>query len=278
MIQNCAIYGADAVLLDLEDSVSLAEKDSARKLVKYALRTLEFGNVKRVVRINARETPFFEIDLKEIVPERPDEIRLPKVDSADDVLAADTLIGEIESRSGIARGSVKIQAMLETAKAIVNIDSIAASSKRLSGLTLGGQDLAADLGIKPTKSGIELLYARSAVVIAAKAFGLFAFDTVYTDVYDLEGLREQTLLAVSLGFSGKAAIHPSQIPVIHAAFAPEEKEVRKAVRVVAAARDAFASGRGVISVDGRMVDAPVVTQATRILELASLAGMEIPTR
>jgi len=166
--------------------------------------------------------------------------------------------------------------MLETARAIVNVYSIAASSPRLVGLTLGGQDLAADLGIKATKGGLELLFAKSVVVIAAKAFGLQAFDTVYTDVADLEGLREQAAISVSLGFSGKAAIHPSQIPVIHAAFAPAEKDVAKAAKVVRAAREAEARGLGVISVDGKMVDAPVVAQATRTLELARLAGMEVP--
>lgn len=276
MLQNCSIYGSDGVLLDLEDAISISEKDSARKLVKHALLSLDFGDVERVVRINGRDTPFFEADLAEIIPAAPDAIRLPKVDSADDVIEADRIITRIEAERGLEPGSVGIQAMLETARAIVNVNSIAAASPRLVGLTLGGQDLAADLGIKATKTGLELLYAKSAVVIAAKAFGLEAFDTVYTDVADLEGLAEAAAISVSLGFSGKAAIHPSQIPVIHAAFAPTEKEVAKAARVVAAAKDATARGLGVIAVDGRMVDAPVVAQAARTLELAVLAGMEVP--
>ncbi len=276
MLQNCSIYGADGVLLDLEDSISITEKDSARKLVKYALLSLDFGTVERVVRINGRETPFFEADLAEIVPARPDAIRLPKVDSAEDVIAADRIISRIEAEQGIEPGSVGIQAMLETARAIVNVNAIAAATPRLVGLTLGGQDLAADLGIKATKAGLELLYAKSAVVIAAKAFGLAAFDTVYTDVNDLEGLREQAAISVALGFTGKAAIHPSQIAVIHAAFAPGEKEVAKASRIMRAAHEAELRGLGVIAVDGRMVDAPVVAQAERTLELAVLAGMEVP--
>lgn len=274
MIQNCSIYGADGVLLDLEDSIALTEKDAARKLVRRALGALDFGGVERVVRINGRDTPFFEKDLAEIVPSRPDAVRLPKVDSPEDVLAADRIISRLERESGIEPGTVRIQAMLETARAIVNAAAIAASSPRLSGLTLGGQDLAADLGIKATKDGRELLYAKSAVVIAAKASGLEAFDTVYTDVNDLEGLLEAARMAVSLGFSGKAAIHPSQVPVIHAAFAPSEPEVRKARAVVRAAREAEARGAGVVALDGRMIDAPVVAQAERTLELARLAGME----
>jgi citrate lyase subunit beta/citryl-CoA lyase len=274
MIQNCSIYGADGVLLDLEDSIALAEKDAARKLVRRALLTLDFGGVERVVRINGRDTPFFEKDLEEIVPARPDAVRLPKVDGPEDVLAADRIISRLEKENGIEPGKVRIQAMLETARAIVNAAAIASASPRLSGLTLGGQDLAADLGIKATKDGRELLYAKSAVVIAAKAAGLEAFDTVYTDVNDLEGLLEAARTAVSLGFSGKAAIHPSQVPVIHQAFAPSESEVRKAKAVVRAAREAEARGAGVVALDGRMIDAPVVAQAERTLELARLSGME----
>jgi citrate lyase subunit beta/citryl-CoA lyase len=276
MIQNCAIYGSDGVLLDLEDSISISEKDSARKLVKHALLSLDFGSVERIVRINGRDTPFFEADLADIVPAAPEAIRLPKVDSATDVLEADRIISRIEAERGLTPGSVGIQAMLETARAIVNVNSIAAASPRLVGLTLGGQDLAADLGIKATKEGLELLFAKSAVILAAKANGLDAFDTVYTDVADLEGLAQAAALSVSLGFTGKAAIHPSQIPVIHAAFAPERKEVAKAAKVVAAAKEAENRGLGVIAVDGKMVDAPVVAQASRILELARLAGMEVP--
>ena len=275
MIQNCAIYGSDGVLLDLEDSISVTEKDAARKLVKHALRTLNFGTVERVVRINGRDTPFFERDLGEIIPARPDAVRIPKIDSPDDVRAADDIITRLEEENGMEKGSVRIHAMLETARAIVNASAIAMSSPRILGLTIGGQDLAADLGIKITREGLEMLYARSAVVLAAKAAGLLAFDTVYTDIDDLEGLREQAAMSVALGFSGKAAIHPSQIAVIHEAFRPEEKDVRKAERIVRGAREAEERGLGVVAVDGRMVDAPVVAQAQRTLELARLAGMEV---
>lgn len=275
MIQNCAIYGSDGVLLDLEDSISITEKDAARKLVKHALMTLDFGTVERVVRINGRDTPFFERDLGEIIPARPDAVRIPKIDSPDDIGAADGIITRLEEENGMERGSVRIHAMLETARAIVNASAIASSSPRILGLTIGGQDLAADLGIKITREGLEMLYARSAVVLAAKAAGLLAFDTVYTDIDDLDGLREQAAMSVALGFSGKAAIHPSQIAVIHEAFRPDEKDVRKAERIVRGAREAEERGLGVVAVDGRMVDAPVVAQAQRTLELARLAGMEV---
>jgi citrate lyase subunit beta/citryl-CoA lyase len=276
MLQNCAIYGSDAVIFDLEDAISISEKDSARKLVKHALKGFDYGNIGVIVRVNGRDTSYFEADLEEIVPANPDAIRLPKVDSAEDVLAADELISRLEEANGLPRGRIGIQAMLETARAIVNVNSIAAASPRLVGLTLGGQDLAADLGIRATKEGYELLYAKSAVVIAAKAHGLQAFDTVFTDVNDAEGLREQAAVGFALGFSGKAAIHPSQIPVINAVYTPEPNEVAKAAKIVAAAKEAERRGLGVTAVDGRMVDAPVVTQALRTLELARLAGMEVP--
>jgi len=275
MLQNCAIYGSDGVLLDLEDSISMAEKDAARKLVRHALLSLDFGNVERIVRINGRGTPYFEADLAEIVPARPDAIRLPKVDSADDIIVLDRLISQLEVEYKIEPGSIGIQAMLETARSIINVNDIAAASPRLVGLTLGGQDLAADLGIKATKSGLELMYAKSAVIIAAKAFGLHAFDTVYTDIDDPEGLKEQAEISVALGFSGKAAIHPSQIHVINAAFTPTEKEIAKAVRIAKAAREAAKEGLGVIALDGKMIDTPVVAQAERIIELAALAGVEV---
>jgi len=275
MIQNCAIYGSDGVLLDLEDSISISEKDSARKLVKHALKTLDFGPVERVVRINGLDTPFFRDDLEEIVPSRPDAVRIPKIDSPDDIQTADEIITRLEREHGMEPGSVRIHAMLETARAIVNAPSIAASSPRILGLTIGGQDLAADLGIKATREGLEMLYAKSAVILAAKANGLLAFDTVYTDINSQEGLREQAKMSVSLGFSGKAAIHPSQIAIIHEAFSPDEKEVRKAERIVRGAKEAEERGLGVVAVDGRMVDAPVVAQAVRTLELARLAGMEV---
>ena len=275
MIQNCAIYGSDGVLLDLEDSISISEKDSARKLVKHALKTLDFGSVERVVRINGLDTPFFRDDLEEIVPAHPDAVRISKIDSPDDIRTADEIITRLERDHGMEHGSVRIHAMLETARAIVNAPSIAASSPRILGLTIGGQDLAADLGIKATREGLEMLYAKSAVILAAKANGLLAFDTVYTDINNPEGLREQAKMSVSLGFSGKAAIHPSQIAIIHEAFSPDEKEVRKAERIVRGAKEAEERGLGVVAVDGRMVDAPVVAQAVRTLELARLAGMEV---
>jgi citrate lyase subunit beta/citryl-CoA lyase len=277
MVQHCMVLGADAVILDLEDAVALTEKDAARLLVRHALETLDFMGTTVFVRVNGADTPFFEEDIRAVVPARPDGIRLPKTDGAEDVLRADALMTRIEREAGLPEGSVAIQAMVETARSLLHAYDVASASPRVSGISIGGQDFAADLGIRRTRDGGELLYARAAIVAAAKAAGVDAFDTVFTDVNDCEGLFADALAAGNMGFSGKAAIHPSQVAVIHRAFRPEEKEVRKASRVVRAAREAEERGVGVISVDGRMVDAPVVAQALRTIELARIAGMEVPT-
>ena len=276
MVQHCMVLGADGVILDLEDAVALSEKDAARFLVRHALETLDFMGTTVFVRVNGADTPFFEDDLRAIVPARPDGIRLPKTDGAEDVLRADALMRRIEREAGLPEESVVIQAMVETARSLLHAYDVASASPRVSGISIGGQDFAADLGIRRTRDGGELLYARAAIVAAAKAAGVDAFDTVFTDVNDCEGLYADALAAVNMGFSGKAAIHPSQAAVIHRAFRPDEKEVRKAARIVRAAREAEERGVGVIAVDGRMVDAPVVAQALRTIELARIAGMEVP--
>jgi citrate lyase subunit beta/citryl-CoA lyase len=275
MIQSCSYFGADSVLLDIEDAVAISEKDAARNLVAHALATLDFGDVYMTVRINGADTPFFEKDLETIIPSRPDAVRLPKTQQAKDVMHIDEIITKLEKTNNIEPGTIAIHAMLETAKGIINAVEIANASPRVKALTLGGQDLAADIGVQRTKKGTEILYARSAVVMAAKSAAIQVFDTVYTDINDSEGLLDESRFIVSLGFTGKAAIHPSQIPVIHEAFRPSETEVRKALRVVYAAREADQKGIGVYTVDGKMVDGPVVRQFEKVVELAKLAGMEI---
>jgi len=275
MIQRCSYFGADSVLLDIEDAVAISEKDSARNLVAHALATLDFGDVYMTVRINGADTRFFEKDLEAIIPSRPDAVRLPKTQQANDVRHIDEMITKLEKTHNIEHGTIAIHAMLETAKGIVNAVEIANSSPRVKALTLGGQDLAADIGVRRTKEGTEILYARSTVVMAAKAAGIGAFDTVFTDINDSGGLLDESRFIVNLGFTGKAAIHPSQIPVIHEAFRPAEKDVIKALRIVYAAREADQKGIGVYTVDGKMVDGPVVRQSEKVVELAKLAGMEI---
>ncbi len=274
MIQNCLVFGADSVLLDLEDAIALTEKDAARRLTAHLLKVVDFGHMEVTVRINGADTPYYRKDLDEIVPARPAAVRLPKCQSPEDVLTVDRRIGELEEEHDIPTGSVKLHAMIETALGIHRAYEIAAASPRVTALTLGGQDLTADLGVQKTKEGWELFHARGAVVLAAKAAGVDVFDTVWADINDPEGLLRESRQIMGLGFTGKAAIHPSQIPVIHKAYMPDEKELRKARRVVEAAEEAAAKGIGVISVNGKMVDEPVVRRARRLMELAAFYGEE----
>ncbi|MFA0887963.1 MAG: CoA ester lyase [Synergistales bacterium] len=274
MIQNAAVFGADMVMIDLEDAVALSEKDAARDIAAGFLRDYDFGDLPVVVRINGADTPHFEADLEAIVPLKPFAVRLPKCQSPADVTTVDARMGEIEGRFALPVGAVPIHAMLESALGIENAYAIATASSRVKALTLGGQDLTADLGIQKTRDGWEFFYARSRVVMAAKAAGIDAFDTVWTDFNDPEGLLRETRQIVELGFTGKAAIHPSQVEIIHRAFRPDAKEVRKAERIVAAALEAERQGRGVVAVDGKMVDGPIIARARHLIDLAGLYGME----
>lgn len=274
MIQNTPAFGCDSVLLDLEDAVALTEKDGARDITAGFLREFDFKNLFVTVRINGADTEFFEDDLNEIIPCAPAAVRLPKCNGPADVLAADERISEIEKRCGMKAGGVKIHAMIETALGLEMAFATASASRRVTALTLGGQDLTADMGVQKTKEGRELFYARCRVSAVAHAAGIDCYDTVWADLQDSEGLLRETREIVGLGFTGKACIHPSQVPVIHKAFTPSDKELRKAMRVVEAAERAKREGKGVISVDGKMVDAPIVARSMHLLELAELYGFD----
>jgi citrate lyase subunit beta/citryl-CoA lyase len=201
-------------------------------------------------------------------------VRVPKCHSPEDVKHADNLITRIEREHGMPLGGVGIHAMLETAHGIEFAFEIARASDRVEALTLGGQDLTADIGVQKTRDGVELFYARGRVVMAAKAAGLMAFDTVWTDIDDIDGLKNEAKLAVQMGFTGKAAIHPNQVDVIHEAYRPDPGELRRAFRIVEAAERAEREGKGVISVDGRMVDGPIVARAFSLIGLGRLYGIE----
>lgn len=276
MLQNSPYFGADAIILDLEDAVALSEKDAARNLVAGTLRHVPFGKVRTVVRVNDMNTPFFEADMRKIIPCRPDAIRLPKVETAEEIRQLDVFMAELEQAAGIPIGSIEVHPILETAIGVFNADSIAFAAKRLTTLNMGGQDLAADMGVTKTPDGEQFMYARCKVLLAARAAGIVSHDTVYTDIEDLEGLYQETKRMANFGYVGKSAIHPSQIRTIHRAYAPEQAAVEKALRIVRAAKVAYASGVGAYTVDGMMVDGPVVDQARNVLNRAKLAGMLDP--
>jgi citrate lyase subunit beta/citryl-CoA lyase len=272
MVQNGGAYGADAIVLDLEDAVAVNRKIDARVLVRNIMNFVNFGDVEVTVRINGLDTEFAIDDLKEIVPQKPDAIRIPKINSADDVKKIDQIITEIEKEHGIKVGSTKIHAMIETAIGVENAFEIATSSKRISALTIGGQDLTADMKVVKTEAGEEISYARRRIVMAAKAAGLAAIDTVYADVDNEAGLIRETEMIKGLGYDGKAVINPRQIKPIHNVYMPTDDAIEKARVIIEAFVKAKKEGVGVFAINGKMVDAPVVARAQRVLELA---GIEI---
>ncbi len=265
------LFGSDGLILDLEDAVSIHEKDSARILVSRILKEGEFGDCEVTVRINGVDTEYWEKDLEAIVPCGIDGIRIPKVEGPETVKAVDEALTRIEKAAGITVGRTKICCLLETARGIWNAYEVAASSPRVDSICPGGEDLTADLRTQRSDDGVELEGPRRRVILAARAAGIDAFDTVFPRINDDEGLVREATFIKQLGFDGKSVIHPRQIPIIHSVFMPTEKEITKARRIVEAAKEAAARGLGAVSVDGRMVDAPVVKRAQFTLTRAGLS-------
>lgn len=268
MLADAHIYGSDSVMFDLEDSVSLPEKDAARMLVYNALKTIDYGDVEIVVRVNPLSTPYGREDIRAMVAAGAQVIRMPKTETAQDVIDTEKCIEEAERDFGKEIGSTKILTAVESALGIVNAYAIATASKRIIGIALGAEDYCANLKTTRSAEGTELFYARSVIVVAARAAGIDALDTVYSNVNDTEGLIEQTKLIKQLGFDGKSIINPRQIAPILSVFTPTEKEIEKAMRIVAAAKEAEKRGSGVVSLDGKMVDKPIYLRALRVITLA----------
>ena len=270
MLQQGGVYGADSLLLDLEDAVSLNQKDAARILVRNMLKTVNYYNTEICVRINNLDTPFGLEDLEEIVPLQPDAIRYPKTETVEELEKLIQIIEAIEDKHNLPHDKMTIHAMIETALGVQNVFEIAKFSKRVDAITIGGQDLTADMNIKSTKEGSGIDLARKMIVMAAKANKIDAIDTVFVDVNDEEGLRKDTEYAKQIGFSGKAVINPRQIDIIHEVYMPTEEEIRKAYRIVLEFKKNKKAGIGVFAIDGKMIDAPIMTRATQILELANI--------
>ncbi|MFZ0774170.1 MAG: aldolase/citrate lyase family protein [Candidatus Sulfotelmatobacter sp.] len=262
---NAALHGADGIILDLEDSVHSNEKDAARLLVRNALRAADFLHCERMVRIN--QLPLGLKDLEEIVPESPDLILIPKVETPSQVTDASQKIAEVKANYGITR-PIWLMPILESALGIENAYEIAAASRELAALTIGLEDYTADLGVVKTSTGAESLFARQRMVNAAHAAGVQANDSVFGDVGEMESLRAWALNARAMGFEGMGCVHPLQIPVIHQAFAPTAAEIEKAQKIVAAYHEAQQQGLGVVSLGSKMIDAPVVQRALKLMARA----------
>lgn len=266
---NASLHGPDAIILDLEDSVHPAEKDAARILVRNTLRAVDFGWCERVVRIN--QLPLGLEDLAEIVPEFPDMLLIPKVERTEQMKEVDSTVSELKSRHGLTR-PIWLMPILESASGIENAAAVATASPNVVALTIGLEDFTADMGVAKTAEGHESFYARTRLVSAAKAAGIQAIDSVFGDVGDREGLKKWGENARGLGFEGMGCIHPSQIPIIHEAFAPSEAEIEKALRIVAAFEEAQERGVGVVSLGSKMIDAPVVERAQKLVARAKQMG------
>ncbi|MDR3562410.1 MAG: aldolase/citrate lyase family protein [Negativicutes bacterium] len=269
---NAGIYKADSVVFDLEDAVSVYEKDAARDLVRNALKYNEYP-CDIGVRVNHISTPFGNDDLEELMKVRPAFFRLPKSEDEADIVKVDQLITAAERKYGYEAGVVKFVLTIETAKGIMNSYRLASASKRVIAIGIGAEDLAADLQADRSKEGTEILFARSQLLLSARAAGVQALDNVFADISDEEGFRADTQFGKKLGFSGKSVIHPSQVPIVHAIYSPTENEITKAKKVIAAYQEALSQKSGVIALDGKMIDGPIVTRAERTLRYAQAVGM-----
>lgn len=273
MLQNIPLFQCDAVQVDLEDAVPLAEKDAARILVRRYLDNYKQRNKEVLVRINGLDTKWALDDLKTVLPGIPDGIRLPKADSPDIVERLDTLLTEYEEELGLDVGHFKILPSIETAMGVINAVFTARASSRLIGLAFGAEDYTATMEIERTKTGEELFNARMNVLWAAKAAGIQALDSIFADVNDMDALRRETELIKKLGFTGKSLVNPRQIDVVHEVFAPKQSEIDYALQVMDAIKRAREMGTGVISLKGKMIDRPVVVRAARVLNTARAHGM-----
>ncbi len=272
MVCNAFVYRPDTVMFDLEDSVAIEEKDSARLMVYHALQHFTYEDIETAVRVNPLHSIYGLLDLEAVIRAGVDIIRLPKTDTVEDVLEMQEVIEKIEFKIGTNK-KTKLLAAIESAQGVVNAVDIARCSDRLMGIALGAEDFVRDLHTQRTKAGSELMAARAQILLAARAAKIHAFDSVFSDVRDKEGFMREANYIKELGFDGKSLINPNQISVLHKIFAPSNDDVEWALDVIEASVNAKERGLGVVSIDGKMVDAPVIARAQWTLELAKASGM-----
>lgn len=279
LIRDVHIYKPDSIMLDLEDAIAITEKDSARFLVYNMLKELgdyyKELDIETVVRINALDTEFWKEDLEAVVRAGVDVIRIPKTDTPQDVITVEKEVERIEKEIGLEIGTTKLMAALESPLAVINAYPIATSSKRLMGIALSGEDFVTCMKTDRSPSGEELRTARGMVILAARAAGVSAHDTVYSDVNNDEGFLNEARLIKQLGFDGKSLIHPRQVELVHSVYTPSEKSINKSYKIVKATEQAIAEGKGVFTVDGKMVDKPIIERAQHVLALAKAAGIKV---
>lgn len=271
-IRKAATLDVDCVCLDMEDGVALSRKDDARALIPRLLAELDFGRAERLVRINPVGSGLEADDLRAALAVRPDGVVIPKVENGDAIRWASAEIAAVERARGWPAGEITLIVLVETALGIVNLRDIASADPRLQGLIFGAEDLAGDIGAVRTRAAWEVFYARSAVVTHAAAFNLQAIDMVYIDYQDTEGLIRESAEAARMGYAGKQVIHPNQVAPTQDAFTPDVAAIAHAQRVMNAMQTHQAAGKGAFSLDGKMIDMPLVRAAERVLARARAAG------
>lgn len=271
MLRDAGIYGADSLMFDLEDSIALTEKVSARFMVHQAISTMDYGDTEVVVRINSLESGLGREDIHAVVSAGVDVVRLPKTETAQDIKDVEAIIESAERQYNRTVGSTKMMAAVESPLGVMNAYAIATASSRLIGIAIGAEDFVTNMYTKRSDEGAELMVARSQILMAARAAKIYAIDTVYSDVNNEEGFRHEVEQIKQLGFDGKSIINPRQVNIVHDVFAPSKDEVVKAKRIREAASEAEKNGLGVISLDGKMIDKPIVDRAERLLTLAQAA-------
>lgn len=273
LIKDPLIYGADSLMLDLEDAVAENQKDAARFSLYHALKTVDYGDTEVIVRINGLDTPHWREDVRVCVAAGADGVRIAKCESAGDVIAVEKAVEAAEEEFRKEKGRTLLMAALESPKGILNAQEIAAASGRMFGIAISGGDLRRTMQVSPVRGGIELNTARGLVVLAARAAGVQCFDTVFTDLNDMEGFRAEVIQNHQMGFDGKSLINPQQIAVVHEIFTPTEKEIRNAEKIVRAMRANTDQGVGVFTVDGKMIDVAFLPGAERVIALAKASGV-----
>lgn len=271
-IRKATTLDVDCVCMDMEDGVALNRKAEARQTIAEALQTLDFGRSERLARINAIGSGFEAADLAAVLPARPDGIVIPKVEDAGQIRWVSQVIAGHEAQRGWPPGGICLLVVVESARGIVNLASIAAADPRLQAIIFGAEDFAGDIGATRTAQAWEVFYARSAVVTHAAAFGLQAIDMVYIDFNDLEGLQRESLEGARLAFAGKQVIHPNQVAPVQRAFTPSDEAIAYARRVIQAFEENQRLGKGAFALDGKMIDAPILKAAERVIALAGAAG------
>lgn len=275
MIEKASALDVDAVILDLEDAAALSRKQEARVTSFTAIDECDFGRSERIVRVNPIGSDLEEDDLAALTsaPRLPDAVVLPKTESPDHVEWLSDKLAKAENDHSLAGGTVRILALIETARGVAWSREIAASNPRLDALLFGAEDLCGDIGATRTEAGDEIIWSQRTMVVHAAAAGLQAIDTPFVDLADVDRLRRDTRRSMELGYSGRMAIHPRQIAPIVEVFTPSPEELEIARRLLDAHDRHQASGKGVFELDGKMVDMPMVRAAHRVVARAEAAGL-----